>query len=395
VLRAVAALGVLTGHAYALGGRVLPVKAHYWWDVPVLSTATGVWLFFGISGYVIARPFVDRLLEGRPLPALVPYALRRVLRIYPLYWISLTVVILVTSVVGTSAWEYVVHYALLQNLVPGRQQALFSVAWTLTLEVIFYAAVPLLAFSLSRRRPTPERLAAMVLVSWAASILFTMFADLQGGGKVGLWLRMWFPSMWQMFCPGILLAIAPHLRAPAWRRWLVELPATRLAYAVIGATFVVGALDSADAPLRFGVVGYQLIVDLSRPVLAVCFGLVLAAAIRMRPVRARWALQLGLASYGIYLLHAVLLEFFFFNRQGRDLVPLRHDAVGPYAVHLAFLAALTIPLALASWHWLERPSMRLARTLGTRWQARTARSVQRRAALAGVAAQGAPGHDRT
>ena len=93
ILRAAAALGVLVGHAYALGGRAIPVRAERWYDVPLLQTVTGVWLFFAISGYVISKPFVDRLLTGRPLPELVPYALRRALRIFPLYWIALLAVI--------------------------------------------------------------------------------------------------------------------------------------------------------------------------------------------------------------------------------------------------------------------------------------------------------------
>ena len=44
VLRALSALAVLTVHAYALGGRALPVKAQYGYDVPLsalASTASG------------------------------------------------------------------------------------------------------------------------------------------------------------------------------------------------------------------------------------------------------------------------------------------------------------------------------------------------------------------
>ncbi|MDQ3493118.1 MAG: acyltransferase family protein, partial [Chloroflexota bacterium] len=71
VLRAVAAFGVLAGHAYSLSGRFLPVRAERWYDVVLMSGAAGVWLFFAISGYVIAKPFIDRLVSGQPLPDLV------------------------------------------------------------------------------------------------------------------------------------------------------------------------------------------------------------------------------------------------------------------------------------------------------------------------------------
>jgi peptidoglycan/LPS O-acetylase OafA/YrhL len=101
VLRAVAALAVLVIHGYALGGRVAPIRAVYWYDVPLINLSSGVWLFFGISGYVITRPFVDRLVDGRPLPATVPYALRRGLRIFPLYWVALTAAIAIGGSAGT------------------------------------------------------------------------------------------------------------------------------------------------------------------------------------------------------------------------------------------------------------------------------------------------------
>jgi peptidoglycan/LPS O-acetylase OafA/YrhL len=370
VLRAVAALAVLAGHAYALGGRAVPIKAQRWYDVPLLTTTTGVWLFFGISGYVISRPFVDALLTGRPLPALVPYALRRAFRIFPLYWIALTAVIVIAGAAGTRAWQFPFHYLLLNNLIPGREQALFSVAWTLTLEVLFYMAVPALAIAVRELRAavTAERLALAVIALWAASIAFTVLGDLHGDDQTGLWLRGSFPAMWQMFCPGILLAIAPHLQAQSWRRWLLEAPARRGAIAVVVVTLVAGALLNATAPLSLGVIDYQLLVDASRPLFAVGYGLVIAAAIRALPWgrRAPWMLRLGLVSYGIYLLHAVLLDFLVAG-SGPDLIPLPHDSLIAYVVHLAFMAAVTIVLSLASWRWLERPSIALGVSLGRGW----------------------------
>jgi peptidoglycan/LPS O-acetylase OafA/YrhL len=365
VLRAGAALAVVAGHAYVLSGRAVPVKAQYWYDVPIITTATGVWLFFGISGYVITRPFVDRLLQDRPLPASGPYLLRRALRIFPLYWLALTAVIVITGAPGTAAWQFPVHYLLLNNLVSGREEALFSVAWTLTLEVIFYLVVPLLAVAVSRWRPrlSAERLALLVIGSWLASIAFTAVADLHGDDKVGLWLRGSFPAMWQMFCPGILLAIAPHVRADAGRRWLVELPRRPAGIALMAALLIPAAVLAAAAPLGGGVVVYQLLVDATRPLFALGFGIAIAAAIASRPWggsgrTGRWLLALGLVSYGIYLLHAVLLTLFLDHR---GAVPARTTSTAAYALHIALLAAVTVPLAIISWRWLEQPLIALGR----------------------------------
>jgi peptidoglycan/LPS O-acetylase OafA/YrhL len=358
VLRAVAALGVLAAHAYALGGRAVPIRAQHGYDVGLITLTTFVWLFFAISGYVIGRPFIDRLLSGAPLPPAGGYARRRALRILPLYWIALTAQIAIAGSQGTKAWEYPVHYLLLNNLVPGRQEALLSVAWTLTLEALFYILVPFMAVAVRRWRPAADAqwLARAVLVSWVLSIAFTVIADLQGDGEIGLWLRGSIAAMWQMFCPGLILAIAPHLPDGRLRRSLVAPAVGRPAWwAGVGAVIVVAALLGAAAPLRDGVVAYQLLVDASRPLFAIGYGLLLAAAIAAAPSRSRIALALGAASYGIYLLHAVIVSAL----EHLGWAPVPHDTLAGFLVNTAVLAALTIPLALASWRWLERPLMRM------------------------------------
>lgn len=377
ILRAIAALAVLAIHAYALGGRVAPLRAQHAYDVPLINLASGVWLFFAISGYVISRPFVDRLVAGEPLPATVPYALRRGLRIFPLYWVALTAVIAIDGIADTRGWQLPLHYLLLNNLVPGRQQALFPAAWTLTLEVLFYACVPILAAAARGRgrAVSAERLAALVLASWALSVAFTAFADLQGDGQTGLWLRGLLPAMWQMFCPGILLAVAPHLRPGRWRRWLVELPRTRAAAGAGAAALLAAGALYAEAPLRYGVIAYQLLFDFSRPLFAIGYGLLIAAAVRSPPwgERARWMLGLGGASYGIYLIHPVIAEALL--RYGD--VPEHRNTVAAFVLNTACLAALTIPLALASWSWFEQPAIALGRRLGALWQERGAAAALR------------------
>jgi peptidoglycan/LPS O-acetylase OafA/YrhL len=359
VLRALAALGVLAIHAYALGGHAAPIKAQHVYDVPLITLATGVWLFFAISGYVIGRPFVDRLVTGRPLSSAGRYARRRVARIYPLYWVALTAAIVIAGSAGTHGWQFPLHYLLLNNLVPGRQEALFSVAWTLALEVLFYAVLPLLAWAAQKlwRPVSAERLAGLILISWVLSIAFTAVADALGDGQTALWLRGSLPAMWQMFCPGLLLAVAPHLRASRLRRWLVDLPASgpRVLWLAL-VVLVPAAVLGAAAPLRFGVVPYELMVDASRPLFALGYGLILAVAIAAPPWRTRWLLALGLASYGIYLLHAAIAALLV----KLGWVPDDHDTLLAFAINVVGLAALTIPLALASWRWFERSLLDVA-----------------------------------
>lgn len=375
-LRAVAALMVLTGHSYSLGGRAAPLEARTSVDRLLAFTPSGVWLFFAISGYVIGRPFVRALVAGGPLPGLRSYALRRGLRIYPLYWVTLTVVLAIVGVGvgGTHPWHLPVHYALLHNVVPGRQAAIFSVAWTLTLEVLFYVFVPVAAWLIRRRVSgpvAPVRLAGMIGVVWVSSIVWTGVVAPIDPYDTGLWLRGVFPSMLCMFCPGLLLAVAEHpLGRTRWRRVLVEWPSAPGA-PLIAAGLIVLGMVGASAPLSdHSLVGFLWTADLSRQFFAVGYGILLAQALR-RPAftsaLARGLAWIGLVSYGVYLIHAVLLHWFL-SDAGERFVPMPHGGIGAFLVHLALLTGLTLPLAWLSWVWLERPLLRLAVRWGRRWE---------------------------
>lgn len=375
-LRALAALMVLTGHAYSLGGRGAPLEARTSVDRLLAFTPSGVWLFFAISGYVISRPFVQALVTGRPLPGLRAYALKRGLRIYPLYWVALTAVLAIVGmgIGGTRPWHIPAHYALLHNLVPGRQAAIFSVAWTLTVEVLFYMLVPLVALWIRRRAGgpvAPGHLARMIMILWVSSIVWTALFAPVDPYDTGLWLRGLFPSMLCMFCPGILLAVAEHpLGRTRWHRLLVEWPNASGAPLLAAGLIVMGMIGTSAPISDHSLVGFLWTADFSRQFYAVGYGIFVAQALR-RPAfsstLARGLAWVGLVSYGVYLIHAVLLNWFLFG-SGHRFVLMPHGGFGAFLVHLALLLGLTLPLAGLSWVCLERPLLRLATRWVRRWE---------------------------
>src|SRR3954454_14572710 len=85
-LRALAALGVLLGHAYGW--------SHHWQGIfatfpgrLVLSGGFGVFLFSALSGSLLSLPFARAAFGPAERIDLLRYALNRAVRILPLYYV--------------------------------------------------------------------------------------------------------------------------------------------------------------------------------------------------------------------------------------------------------------------------------------------------------------------
>ena len=109
---------------------------------PLLGNAlswcyAGVDFFFVLSGFLIATIHWDDL--GQP-SRLGAYVYKRVARIYPFYWVALTAFLLLRTFAPTlaafSPTDVVENYLLW----PIPSQYVMSVAWSLSYEVLFYAA---------------------------------------------------------------------------------------------------------------------------------------------------------------------------------------------------------------------------------------------------------------
>jgi peptidoglycan/LPS O-acetylase OafA/YrhL len=374
ILRGIAAVMVLLVHAYGLGGRVVPLgapdpafSARWLGDALFLFGASGVALFFALSGYLITRPFVRSLVAGEPLPSVGAYAIRRTARIYPLYWVVLTGAILVGGGFGPSddRGYFPVHYLLLHNLVRDRQNAILNVAWSLSLELLFYITVPLaaalIAYLAYRQPVRASTLATIVGVTWLASIAYGYATYVNGATELSAYFRLLFPGALAMFCPGMLVAIAEHsLHGSRWRWWLQELP-TRAWVPALAAGCLIAAVwiekglryDGPTPDTR-----YFLLFDLANPLFALGYGLIVARAVRAKPWGGRLRpglVELGMISYGVYLIHALVVYALATTSWGNDLIPMPHGGLVAFLVHAGFVLAIVLPLAWISWHGFERP----------------------------------------
>ena len=316
-LRIAAALTVLAVHQRALMGQPEP---------GILGIATwagvAVWVFFVISGYLVAQSwFAD--------PQVLRFAQRRVLRIWP----ALTAVVLLsvlvvgpwmTSLPLQEYWRHDATWAYLRMLAMETRHVLPGVfdqapgstsvngsLWTIPFEVQCYIAMAVVG-GLGLLR-SPRWLLAWVAV-FAVWYVSKGLPDRTGIASPSREFPLYFLSGAALFC--LRSVWQPH-------RWLVMVVAWLIAATLWYAQWRYLALTVA-VPITVLAIGTS-----SWPLL-------------------RRAGRFGDPSYGLYLyafpIQQILVHFTYPRWS--------------YLTSTAIAMALTVCVAYASWYWIEKPALR-------------------------------------
>jgi peptidoglycan/LPS O-acetylase OafA/YrhL len=361
--RAIAATAVLALHVAFASGFIFrePGVGGYFFHGDV-----GVAIFFVISGFLLYRPFVLAHLTGRPGPALRPFARRRLLRIFPAYWVALTVIVYVFHQQEiNSVLEFVLVYGLLQIYDDTYRFSGLAQAWSLCTELSFYAFLPgyaIVVRAAGRRRspagPLSRELqfvailiatgfaSRWLLVSWLGDHSYSLttlpvYLHLFGAG-MGLAVL----SAWQTAQPSET-RVLDRLGRRAWPWWLLAATAYWSAVTFSGFDFDYAPSSAGQwvfRDLMFLIVATGLLVP---GVFAAREGGPIRSFLRLRPVQ-----LVGLVSYGIYLWHEAAIELV----QGFLDQPM---FTGALPTLLAASAAMSLLLAGASYVVVERPALSL------------------------------------
>jgi peptidoglycan/LPS O-acetylase OafA/YrhL len=342
-VRALALIPVLYMHSNVIEHSGLGVFAAYGW--------IGVDLFFVLSGFLITGILLDA--KGEQGYFRNFYA-RRALRIWPLYYALLIVVLLVIprfrheahELGRFSPWYY---FLFLQNLFPfGGFVLVLTPTWSLGVEEQFYLVWPLL-ISLVSRRFFPFLIAAGLVVlpflrlatfsltrDWIYTYILTFCrADaLLVGAALAYWMRS------ESYSEGRLLAFG---------RAAVALSAVPMLW-----------IFSRSLAAR----GLESIMIYSYVALAVGGLLALAlapgATLWRRFLRLSVMQYFGKISYGLYLIHRVAYELF----EKSSLYSLTRFPGRPrLTIATTFAAELSLAVVAASlsWYLFEAPVLRLKR----------------------------------
>ncbi len=338
-LRGLAAVAIVVHHAWMFDHGDSHVATMSLMDRGLDELRLGVTLFFVLSGYLVFGPFVAAALDGRDQPSRRRYALKRAARILPAYWLALAGAFALTAAthhpMGVSGAQLPLFLVFAQNQVAATNGHVDPPMWSLCVEVMFYAALPLLALAVARLGTDRRRQLALIAAVFAAGVLACVVTDLAGSPRT---VTDSLLTCVPLFAAGMGVAVLTHGRTLSARA-AVALIAAGVVLVVAGAT-VESAAALEAGPLRLAVsdtpaaIGFALIV-----------AALVAAPLRARALTLRPVLFAGAISYGLYLWHFPVIY------------GLREAGAWPSQLvpAMALTLALAAVLASASWYLVERP----------------------------------------
>lgn len=343
-LRAVAALSVVLCHINQLTSTHIPAAI----DKPLVNLNVSVVIFFAISGFLLYRPYVSARLGQTAAITTRGYYVRRALRIAPGYWLALTVLIIFPGlplIDGHSFWRY---YGFLQIYDAKSFIGGLSPAWTLCIEVTFYALLPLFALLMRRwaRREllilTTMALVSLAFRAWIYGAHGPSWVDAHG------YLANTLLGTFHWFAIGMVIAVLSVTgRVPR--------VGGAMCIAITGAAFmalsflpqeIITTQVTALIATHAGVQVLSCVVGAAMLLFAIN---VVDARLALQILGNRVMIWLGLVSYGIYLWHYSILQEIA-AQGGTGMAQL-----------LVAGAVLTAGFAAASYYLVELPAMRLGR----------------------------------
>lgn len=309
----------------------------------------GAFLFFSLSGYLITRILLrgrDKIEAGHStLPHLLrSFTIRRLLRLFPGYFIALSLyLILLSPDVIQNVWWYVtnssnLHFARLGHWPGGADQF-----WTLAVDQQFYALWPFLVLLLPRATLPYAFLLIAALSPLSRTLSHHDLALFSGPMKDKL---PWFLT--DQLCIGAILAFLQETgRMPKRRTLWLTLILSLISYLLLRYELF---SNTAESPLYIW--QQTLLALFSTSLIGLCIEGVggVGKAVLEHPITQ----YLGTRSYGYYLYHN--LAFLLLGKVGFFLFPQEDSVTDPlFLIRLICAAGILYLMAHYSWKYIEEP----------------------------------------
>jgi peptidoglycan/LPS O-acetylase OafA/YrhL len=378
-LRGIAVLAILAFHVLELTAQL---GFGFWGRFAEVIGGEAVIVFFGISGFLLYRPYVAARARGRAVPSTRRYARNRALRILPGYWFALTVLAIFPGLVGVFTGDWWRFYGYLQLYSARTSLQGISVAWTLCVEVTFYIALPVWALAVRRwpSRDTAGGLLRAELLPLAIVAAGGWLVQLAAAtGHVSPTVASTLVGQCSWLALGMTLAVISvaterDRRAVSWLRALAERPNVcwLLAAAAIGGLMAIvpsGGLLGLIATVQTRQPLHTAVLKIALEAVVVTTLLLPAVfadrrrGVPRRVLAARPIAYLGVISYSFYLFHLTIAELIAlpsdhqsFSASGLGLMAHVHVA-HTLILYVAALAATTV-VASITYRFVELPFLR-------------------------------------
>jgi len=354
VLRALAAISVVMFHV--IGYNQWTDFYHYPGFL-LRQGWLGVDLFFVISGFVISMSLFALFDSGESYRA--KFLIKRAFRICPLHYITCAAfVILITPhlVFQSDIAKYVALYAtFLYNFDFKHSGLINGPNWSLAIEVQFYLLIAFIIPFLRKANPWLVLVSSLVIAAAWRSACYWALKDDADKIFALFFFTTQLPGMIDSFAMGFVIArIMTDLEYAMLRHWCSKNLWLLNGVAVVAygvAHYIFSRIPPSWDDWRLWYRWYILISHHVLTASAFTF-LVLISCFLNSP---RWlkisapVRYLGVISYGIYLWHVIVILAL---KKISDLSP---------GIRLILTVGLTIVLASASWHLIEKPLSRRVR----------------------------------
>ncbi len=326
----------------------------------------GVNLFFVLSGFLITRILLvskarDKQLNRSHGQSIRTFIIRRSLRIFPVYYLTIFVLAAINFPAVRDTLPWLLTYT--QNIWIVLHQTWLGAIdhlWSLAVEEQYYLFFPFLILFIPDRWVRPM---LWGLVALAVSVRILLFAT------NAPWMAQFvlMPTCLDAFGAGGLLAFAllaqpdrfaQLMRQNGWLLAALGLYALNL-YAM--KTLTPARNLATDVTDRF-VTSVLCMLLIGRAVVG--FG-----GWTSQLLRARAVVYLGQISYGLYLFHNLIFNYYhstadyptlrLWNRLLRELPALADAPTLSLLLRICYFYILTVGLATVSWHLLEKPINKL------------------------------------
>ncbi len=351
-IRGLAIIGVLCTHAASLfqNRPILHLFSFGW---------LGVDLFFALSGFLITGILIDtKAAENR---AQSFYA-RRILRIFPIYYLTVSIVIIaqshwdwLRSVAEMQTWKEQLPYLLyFYNMAPiwhgGKaHETLLAHFWSLAVEEQFYFIWPFIVWRLTTRS-----IYKVCAVALSGTVALRIVLGMHFG--FGVWMSFFTLTRADGLFVGSALAALFATR---------QRLSPRLLWAFASPAFLVLVAVAILAPSQYSY-GGSWMYSIGLPAAAILFGVLIAFSLQSqasaltRFFRTGWMRNFGRYSYGLYVFHLPI--YFLVGYIAQTQLHIQFPLPTLYALGvLAVMVAVSYAVAWVSFNYFEKAFLRLKR----------------------------------